>query len=203
MLLHVRRARRPAPRSLLLQIPAKSGGEWKKEKVSKSDLLIINSSKNIIVNSHLSEDTDKTSKQECQVDPKPPKQYCDAATAAAKLKFQMAGAVKINPLVAGSSRTSCGEKLVDGLHTEENPVFYGQRTKIRKTKEQEMISALLEVAEKGNKLKQSHYKNDAKYFSGNEHKKRKSLGEKKRKMGGPFILRPRPPLRTLTQHTLS
>ena len=73
--------------------------------------------------------------------------YCDTATVAAK--FQM-NAVKINPLMAYSS-----QDIDDGAHAvpsselsrRENPVFYGQRTKIRKTKEQEMISALLEVAD--------------------------------------------------------
>ena len=69
--------------------------------------------------------------------------YCDdAATAAAKLKSKMApSTVKINPLMESydEGRAERGE----------NPVFYGQRTKIRKTKEQEMISALLEVAQNG------------------------------------------------------
>lgn len=56
-------------------------------------------------------------------------------------------AVKTNPLLSREElpveRSSIGE------NGPENAVFYGQRTKIRRTKEQEMITAILELAEYG------------------------------------------------------
>ena len=82
------------------------------------------------------------------------KSYCNAATAAASV-FKMttlATGVKINPLCESSSH---GNTLVDCADVQgniTNPVFYGQRTKIRKTKEQEMISAILEATSNGNSL---------------------------------------------------
>ena len=75
-----------------------------------------------------------------------PRRHCNAATAAASV-FQMTSqttAVKINPLCESGSHDNARADVGDV-----NPVFYGQRTKIRKTKEQEMISAILEVTTNG------------------------------------------------------
>lgn len=79
------------------------------------------------------------------------------------MKLQTAtGAVKINPLMASSS-SCCDEEKAEGIH--ENPVFYGQITKIRKTKEREMISALLEVAENGIYMYINYFHHDDIYTS--------------------------------------
>ena len=67
-----------------------------------------------------------------------PQWYCDAATFAAKLHAASpSGAVKVNPLLAGS-RESGGEAA-----------FHGQMSKIRRTKEREMMTAIMEVASHG------------------------------------------------------
>lgn len=58
-------------------------------------------------------------------------------------------AVKTNPLLTQTSREKPLAERCNGENMPENPVFYGQRTKIRRTKEQEMISAILELAEYG------------------------------------------------------
>lgn len=54
--------------------------------------------------------------------------------------------VKTNPLLSREERLM---ERSSGENVPEDPVFYGQRTKIRRTKEQEMISAILELAEYG------------------------------------------------------
>ena len=76
-----------------------------------------------------------------------PQLYCNAATAAAKLHAAAAGpsstgcdAVKINPLLNRS----------DGGGSE--ALFHGQTSKIRRTKEREMMSAIMEVASHGETL---------------------------------------------------
>lgn len=56
-------------------------------------------------------------------------------------------AVKTNPLLSQEERLVVNGS--SGENVPEDPVFYGQRKKIRRTKEQEMISAILELAEYG------------------------------------------------------
>ena len=76
---------------------------------------------------------------------------CDAEAAA--VEFSPAAAIKVNPLLARSGRDVDGDGTPeDRPSDEEIPVFYGQRTKIRRTKEQEMKTAILELTEKGKTL---------------------------------------------------
>ena len=67
--------------------------------------------------------------------------------------FPPAAGIKINPLLARSSRDDGTPEApqLSGEEEEEVPVFYGQRTKIRRTKDQEMMTAILEVTGSGEK----------------------------------------------------
>ena len=64
--------------------------------------------------------------------------YCDAATVAEKFRAAPSVAVKVNPLLLSTSGE--GGK---------GPLLCGQTEKIRRTKEREMLSAIMEVANHG------------------------------------------------------
>ena len=78
-------------------------------------------------------------------EPKPvPQKYCNAATVAANVRAESAsstgcGAVKINPLLMHCSEDGGSGGVADA-------VFHGQMSKIRRTKEREMMCAMMEVA---------------------------------------------------------
>lgn len=110
-----------------------------------------------------------------------PQWYCDAATFAAKLHAASpSGAVKVNPLLAGS-RESGGEAA-----------FHGQMSKIRRTKEREMVTAIMEVASHGKMILSHKCRDDADFLFAAKKETQKSrlqLLRRKKKRSGPFILR--------------
>ena len=75
-----------------------------------------------------------------------PQRFCDSATAAARFRAKRSpdAAVKINPLLA---RPSSGADVRDATIA----LFHGQLSKIRRTKEREMMSVITEVANHGKK----------------------------------------------------
>ena len=111
--------------------------------------------------------------------------YCDAATVAEKFRAAPSvadGAVKVNPLLLSTSGE--GGK---------GPLLCGQTEKIRRTKEREMLSAIMEVANHG-KFRSLTQKKCFPFLPAKRETAKRWLlgGKKKRKRSGPFILRPRP-----------
>ena len=120
--------------------------------------------------------------------------YCDAATAAAKFRRSTAAAeppsraVKVNPLflstspASGRESASLSEQMVE---------------KLRRTKDREMMTAITEVASHGKRPPLSKPKKIQCFpLSAKTTSKRWPLrAKRKRRKSGPFILRPRPPVK--------
>ena len=163
MRLHVRRSGGDASRALRPQIPAENDGEERgrtqKKASTKSSIINIATIMHGFSNFLFAQLCALVLNRRSTPYDSPSNQLSPAKTALKKLEKNstrtgpsrkievpaMAGAaVKTNPLLVQVQRESWGEG-----GAVEMSAFYGQRRNIRKTKEQEMISAIMELAYHG------------------------------------------------------